>query len=191
MSLSIKVRGFRELGKSIKRLENEGKVARQQALNRTATSVRSAGVKATAAEMGGARQADIRKATKIDKASKRDPSATVVFYDRAIGIEKLRKALKVRKQRGRRAYQVSFKGRRVKRAFKIPELGGDAGKVIFRRTGPGRGNFRRVYGFTTVSEVDRGGKKSPIIRAMQKRGEETFPKEFDRAIGNRMRRAGF
>lgn len=189
--IDIKSRGFRELGKSIRRLENEGKVARQQALNRTANSVRSAGVKAIAAEMGGARQKDIRAVTKVNKASKRDPDATVVIHDKAIGIEKLRRETKVRKQRGRRAYQVIFKGRTVKRAFKIPELGGEAGRVIFRRFGPGPGQFKRVFGFTTVSEFHRGGKRSPVVRAMQKRTEETFPKEFDRALGNRMRKAGF
>lgn len=187
MSMRIVTRGFKELQRSLKKLEGEQRVAAQQALNRVATTVQGEGARTIAAEMGGARMKDVKAVMSVRKASRVHAAARISIREKAIGLEKLRRQTKVRKRRGKRAYDVTYKGKAIKGAFRIPELTGEGAKVIFRKEGR---KLKRLFGYTTTQEVERGGKKSPAVKAMEKKAFERFPIEFDRALANRLRRLG-
>ena len=179
MSFTISVKhDIREVEKTLSRAQRKAVPdASRMALNRVAASVRSAAVKAIAAETG-IKQKDVRAATTLRKAGRgRVLRAEIDARGRPLnlirfGARQLKKSVSAKPWRRRRVYK-----RRV--------WVGNQGRTVFIRE-PG-GKIRGMYGPSIAREMIR----DQVGKAIHARFAERWPIEFERALNLQLRKLGF
>lgn len=169
--------------------------ATQQALNRVAPTVKTHTVRALQKALRLRNQSGLRLSIKVVKASQGNLAAEVNTADRSIKMDETRNAVvKVTTKRidGRRTRvtKVVFKGHTVDGLIQIKF---DA-RATIRKKEPGRYSSGKrsqrvapVYSYTQVQELI----SAAIDKQQETLGSQRFSIEFDRALANALRQAGF
>ena len=180
--------GLDDLKKSLTRVERRVfPKAINAGLNKTVGSVRSTAVKAMAKETA-LKQKDVRGNIKMRRAGKhRQGRAMLEARGRPLNLIRFMTQSQIRSWMNSRRRPLRAKPWGKKRVYRRHVFIGNLGRTVFLRQGPGRRDIRGMWGPSIARELIR----KAVLAAIDKRFDERWPIEIDRALNNELRKAGF